>query len=205
MIDLVVLSPAYFAARGLVPTVRRFKPQVVLNNNHHTRQATASAMKKPRWKRIGDWKELRNLGSFLDDRADAAYRLSLGASSVRRAAIRSDRNAIQFIMIVLITSCPPVLAFKKPGTNPQSAPPSGAAKKRQRHMDVCGQTGDRITHKGRAGCPNKELTFNANVEQTCSGNRALLPTRQRYTGWHCTRLSRNGLNAWRICLGIAQI
>ena len=39
------------------------------------------------------------------------------------------RKAIQFIMIVLITSCPPVLAFNQPGMKPQNAPPSAPAMK----------------------------------------------------------------------------
>jgi hypothetical protein len=39
--------PAYLAARGLDPTVRKVYPQVVLKRKIYTRKATKRAMKKP--------------------------------------------------------------------------------------------------------------------------------------------------------------
>jgi len=38
-----------------------------------------------------------------------------------------SRKAIQFSMMVLITSCPPVLAFNQPGMKPHSPPPIAPA------------------------------------------------------------------------------
>jgi len=128
MMDFVTLKPAYFAARGFVPTVRRFKPQVVLNRIHQISQAKARAMKKPRWKRMGVWKNcgisaLFSIIGLMGIPPEPSRVMGPESShSVRR-------KAIQFIMMVLMTSCPPVLAFNRPGIKPHKAPPKPPARK----------------------------------------------------------------------------
>jgi hypothetical protein len=67
MMDLVVLSPAYFAARGFVPTVRKFSPQVVLKSSQFISQATNKAIKKAQVEANRRLEKLGYFRCFLDD------------------------------------------------------------------------------------------------------------------------------------------
>ncbi len=68
-------------------------------------------------------------------------------------------------MIVLITSCAPVLAFSQPGIKPQIAASHGAGQESQRHVDEDRQAGHEIAHKGGKDGADENLAFGADVEQ----------------------------------------
>jgi hypothetical protein len=67
-------------------------------------------------------------------------------------------------MMVVMTSCAPVVAFSRPGIAPQSAPPSRPASTGRHQVDDRGQI-EREPDVGREDRRDRDLALGADVEQ----------------------------------------
>ena len=128
MVVVTIFIPAYLAARGLVPTVRRFNPQVVLKSTHHTRAGKSQGDKEAQVKADGGLEKLRNLRGFFDKGTDGH---TTRAGAGHRTSQQLGREPVSDIVHhdTVDHLVPAGCGFQQSGIIPQSAPPSAPARK----------------------------------------------------------------------------
>ncbi len=115
-------TPAASAAAGLCPRTRSSKPRRVRSSPIWQAAAAARAMKKAQLAAVPAPREGR--------RAPATTGAVCTVSATkrpRRPRPTTSAEATKFSMMVVMTSCAPVLALSAPATAPRSAPAAAAA------------------------------------------------------------------------------
>ena len=113
--------PAYLAAWGLAPTVRTSKPKVVRREDEPHQHAQADGDEEPEVERAGRCEMTSGSRAEAGSGSRAGHRGAVSrriTGSCEFTIQRTKSTAMLLSMIVMITSCAPVLALSTPGMPP---------------------------------------------------------------------------------------